>query len=212
MSTITPNLGLVKPQLSDVADITQMNPNWDKLDEEIGELKSSGSKIDPILLTSANDLNQITDNGFYYWRTNNKPANTPTESEANKLTAMRVWSEDGITCLQELVNMYSGNTHNCMMRRTVDAGEGYPWEWVNPPMTIGVEYRTVERYDNEPVFITLLSDGSVKKRTDYHGDLSMVAPSGNVGVAQVRNIYAGTDDMTAGTSSLTSGAIYFMYE
>nr|DAR34136.1 MAG TPA: hypothetical protein [Caudoviricetes sp.] len=30
--------------------------------------------------------------------------------------------------------------------------------------------------------------------------------------AQVRNIYAGTSDMTAGSSSLTTGDIYFVYE
>lgn len=38
MSTTTPNLGLVKPELTDVADITAMNPNWDKIDEELGDI------------------------------------------------------------------------------------------------------------------------------------------------------------------------------
>ena len=123
----------------------------------------------PILLTSKDDLNQITTNGYYYWRTNNKPANAPTDTEASQLTAMHVWTEDSITCIQEIMDMYSGNTHSCVMRRTVDGGDGYPWEWVNPPMAIGVEYRTVERYDNEPVFVTLLSSGVVQKRTNYHG-------------------------------------------
>lgn len=33
-----------------------------------------------------------------------------------------------------------------------------------------------------------------------------------VGTAQVRDIYAGTDDMTAGTTALTTGAVYFVYE
>lgn len=33
-----------------------------------------------------------------------------------------------------------------------------------------------------------------------------------VGTSQVRNIHAGTSDMTAGSSSLTSGAIYLQYE
>lgn len=33
-----------------------------------------------------------------------------------------------------------------------------------------------------------------------------------VGTAQVRNIYAGTSDMTAGSSSLATGALYFVYE
>lgn len=31
-------------------------------------------------------------------------------------------------------------------------------------------------------------------------------------VAQVRNIYAGTEDMTAGTTALASGTLYFVYE
>lgn len=35
MSTQTTNYGLVKPQLTDIADITKMNPNWDTLDEEL---------------------------------------------------------------------------------------------------------------------------------------------------------------------------------
>lgn len=35
MSKMTPNLGLIKPDLTDVADITMMNSNWDKIDEEL---------------------------------------------------------------------------------------------------------------------------------------------------------------------------------
>ena len=38
MSTTTEKLGLIKPELSDPADITAMNNNWDKLDENIGKL------------------------------------------------------------------------------------------------------------------------------------------------------------------------------
>jgi len=135
---------------------------------EIGAVSSA-----PVKLTSANDLNQIITNGYYYWRTNNKPANVPTENGADSLTAMRVWTEDGVTCTQEIMDMYSGSTHGCVMRRTVDGDEVYPWEWVNPPMEIGVEYRTVERHEAEPVFVTLLSNGTVQKRTDYHG---IIAP------------------------------------
>lgn len=33
-----------------------------------------------------------------------------------------------------------------------------------------------------------------------------------VGTAQVRNIYAGTTDLTAGTSTLATGVLYFVYE
>ena len=41
-----------------------------------------------------------------------------------------------------------------------------------------------------------------------------VIPNGasDVTVAQARKIYAGTEDMTAGTSELETGAIYLVYE
>lgn len=42
MSTTTTNYKLVKPDLTDVADITAMNPNWDTLDTE---LKSLNNKL-----------------------------------------------------------------------------------------------------------------------------------------------------------------------
>lgn len=40
MSTTTSNYGLLKPELSDTADITAYNSNWDKIDEELTNLKS----------------------------------------------------------------------------------------------------------------------------------------------------------------------------
>ena len=38
MSTTTEKLGLIKPELSDPANIEAMNGNWDKLDQRIGEV------------------------------------------------------------------------------------------------------------------------------------------------------------------------------
>lgn len=40
MSTTTTNYKLHKPELSDPADITAMNPNWDKIDEELHNLNT----------------------------------------------------------------------------------------------------------------------------------------------------------------------------
>lgn len=34
-------------------------------------------------------------------------------------------------------------------------------EWVNPPMKIGTEYRTTERYNGKPVYVKLFSTGVV---------------------------------------------------
>ena len=48
MSTRTEKLGLIKPELSDPANITAMNENWDKLDQHthnVADLIGVQSKI-----------------------------------------------------------------------------------------------------------------------------------------------------------------------
>lgn len=42
--------------------------------------------------------------------------------------------------------------------------------------------------------------------------LANASATATLGNAQVRNIYAGTGDMTAGSSALATGAIYIVYE
>ena len=46
MSTKTTNYELVKPELTDVADITAMNPNWDKLDENIKMINDTNGYLE----------------------------------------------------------------------------------------------------------------------------------------------------------------------
>lgn len=41
--------------------------------------------------------------------------------------------------------------------RYFDNGSFSEWEWVNPPMVSGVEYRTTERYNNKPVYTQTLT-------------------------------------------------------
>jgi hypothetical protein len=54
MSKTTTNYGLFKPELSDPADITKMNPNWDTIDAELNRLDLLGedNKILPQYLPS----------------------------------------------------------------------------------------------------------------------------------------------------------------
>lgn len=54
-----------------------------------------------------------------------------------------------------------------------------PWEWVNPPMTLGVEYRTTERHLGKPVYVKVVDFGSCPasgyKDVSY-GDDGIVLP------------------------------------
>ena len=45
MSTLTPNLGLIKPELSDPADITALNDNWDIIEAILGVTEADNGKV-----------------------------------------------------------------------------------------------------------------------------------------------------------------------
>lgn len=49
------------------------------------------------------------------------------------------------------------------VRKSIDRATGVvwgEWEWVNPPMQLGVEYRTTERYLGKPVYVKVVDCGS----------------------------------------------------
>ena len=56
------------------------------------------------------------------------------------------------------------------LQRSWYAGQLNPWEWVNPPMKVGVEYRTTERFLGESVYVKMvdveLTSDSANSRTD----------------------------------------------
>lgn len=55
---------------------------------------------------------------------------------------------------------------NAYLSRVKDTDKGWqPWEWVNPPMQLGVEYRTTERYLGKPVYVKLVDFGALPNNT-----------------------------------------------
>lgn len=62
-------------------------------------------------------------------------------------------------------------------RYTADVGVTWsPWEYVNPPMQLGVEYRTVERYNGKPVYTKAVNFGALpanSSKSVAHGILNM---------------------------------------
>lgn len=53
--------------------------------------------------------------------------------------------------------------HKC---KNADTGGWKPFEWINPPMRLGVEYRTTERYMGKPVYTKLIQAGVVVEGTN----------------------------------------------
>lgn len=75
-------------------------------------------------------------------------------------TLIRVWG-NGAVCYQESINITDDAGHGCLCARTIYASIIYPWEWVNPLMQIGVEYRTTERFWGKPVYYKIVDCGKI---------------------------------------------------
>lgn len=108
-------------------------------------------------LTVADDLNTITKNGVYQWG-NYLPKNAPY-----KYCKMRVWSGAGWVS-QEIMSAYP-NMKDSILRRVSNNNIWGSFEWVNPPMQLGVEYQTTERYLGKPVYIKAVDFGSLPNNT-----------------------------------------------
>ena len=103
-------------------------------------------------LTSADNINNIFSNGFYSWY-DSAPVNAPSP-----YMVMVVYSSYFGNIVQEFYRLDMGKYSKCC--RYYDNGTWEELEWVNPPMTLGVEYRTTERWNGKAVYTALIDCGA----------------------------------------------------
>lgn len=125
---------------------------------------SAGLGASAVMLTSSDDLNNIKAHGWYQWSWDDAPANAPSGNGTSYMRSMRVWA-NGYECYQEVVDMSDSSYQGCMLRRTIYDRTAYPWEWVNPPMTLAVEYRTTEHFNGKPVYAKAVDVGTLPNNT-----------------------------------------------
>lgn len=112
------------------------------------------------LLTNKDDLNTISRNGFYTWTNNPQPKNNPT-SWASYMIVISGWGGNNVRQF-----VFPINSSDSYLTRQ---GLTSPWEWVNPPMLEGVEYRTTERFLGKPVYkkIATINTGTESNFISY---------------------------------------------
>ena len=98
-------------------------------------------------------------------------------------------------------------------RRVNTNGVWSPWEYVNPPLQIGVEYRTVERYLGKPIYVKALSLGALPnngqklvnhgvENMDYCLSLTGTAANYNIlGFNGVESVFCGITAISVETNS-----------
>lgn len=103
-------------------------------------------------------LDGYTSTGFYQWRGDNTDANKPFYAGS-----MLVVNRSDLY-IHHLA--FRDDVYNCEMciRKNTNGVLG-AWEWVNPTMAEGVEYRTIERYHGKPVYTKIVNTGVVVNGT-----------------------------------------------
>ena len=109
------------------------------------------------------DLNDATKNGWYMNSAGGEAVHAPDNvpgwlvlvcAYADEIvfqTAYRYGSDEGLISARR--------SHHYLF------GGWQPWEWINPPTLLGVEYRTVERYNGKPVYAKAINFGQAPNAT-----------------------------------------------
>lgn len=114
------------------------------------------------VLTQADNLNDVWEAGWYTW--DSAPQNAPTiGGSLIPYCSMNVLNKGGNYNIHQIALTYEGYE----IRRYYD---GKPktwseWAWVNPPMDLGVEYRTTEQYFRKPVYCKVVDFGALPNAT-----------------------------------------------
>lgn len=146
---------------------------------------------DATLISADTDLNSITKNGWYQF--SGTPIHAPTDNQdgwESGYSALFVNSRNSEVVTQTIFCSNTADVYGCQIKRVFVAGKWYPWEWVNPPMDSGIEYRTTERYQGKPVYAKLVDCGTIPAQ-GTHKDLAL---SSDVGIVSVtaRSFVRGT--------------------
>ena len=115
-------------------------------------------------LTEADDVNAIWETGYYSWHVSSVPKNTPEIGLTADVYYMLVCGYGKEAYYQEIIPATNGADYTCannnkLVRSRYGVIKG--WDWVNPPMLLGVEYRTTERYLGKPVYTIAFNFGAL---------------------------------------------------
>ncbi|QCI59084.1 collagen-like triple helix repeat-containing protein [Dysosmobacter welbionis] len=131
------------------------------------------------------------------------------KGDANYAVLSNIGSADTALCGWRMIKLKKSSS---------DPSAWQPFEWEHPPMQLGVEYRTVERYNGKPIHIKAVSLGLLENNTsksvehgisDFESCVECSGFSGPinlVGSGGVDSIYATTSRVGIDTNGSFSSA------
>ena len=151
--------------------------DWNGNAEFAGKIYSAGVEAAPggfglgsnCVFLPDYDWNKATANGWYAGKVNTPDGSWwfGTVSRMNEekwYVHQRVCSQFGAT-VSPIFAERTGSFHLDDNGDVIKDADGNPvvywneWEYINPPMMLGIEYRTTERYNGKPVYTSLIGCG-----------------------------------------------------
>jgi hypothetical protein len=125
-------------------------------------------------LTASDDLNAVNTIGAYQWGDDTStPANTWGDAgNTDSYGVMEVVARSSTEFIQRA---RSFNSPANEVQRAISGSKVGEWEWVNPPMQLGVEYRTTERCEGKPVYAKRFN---YKPTADFAANTTLAIPHG----------------------------------
>lgn len=109
--------------------------------------------MDGKMLTTDDDLDNIIINGWYSW-SSSSPTNAPVQYGRMILFGYS-------NTVTQIVSSDMPGWKNILVMRSRFQGTWSPWEYINPPMEQGKEYRTTERHNGKPVYALAFDFGAL---------------------------------------------------
>lgn len=106
------------------------------------------------LLTQTDNLDNVVTPGFYHFNGygNNSPTGGPDKAIYTELNGLCVFQVEAYSNIRLLQTIKTIAVPGIIIQRIINSEGVSAWEWLNPPMVEGVEYRTAERFLGKPVY------------------------------------------------------------
>lgn len=148
---------------------------------------------DAALVPSGANLDTYTSSGFYRWGT----GTTQVPFEAGTMIVVKRTE----TYIHQLAFRSDAKLTEIAVR-TMTEGVFDEWEWINPPIQPGVEYRTTERYMGRPVFTQLVDFGMLPQTAQASVKIPNPQEGAGVTLAPIRaELLVGGDARNQGTAA-----------
>lgn len=154
--------GAVKPQAGDY-NATQIPVSGEPEAETVAAALSNKAPAGFGLGTSnprhIDDANNALESGWYYLDAST--LNGPESAEYSNVMLVLTRNSNP----QTVQVSFNVTDLAFELRRVCTNGVWSPWEWVNPPMQLGVEYRTTEHHNNKSVYKKHVNTGALSAGT-----------------------------------------------